>query len=302
MELTRIRQEVVVASIVMAGLGITSAAFAEDLHGVISEHAADGTLMVLVDDSSEVMVVVADSTRVKRLDGLRSRKVTAAALIPGLRIEVDGTHGDGNRFVAERVTFRKSDMKTARAIQGGIGPTDRRVAADQQRIEQQAEILRQQGQTIQQQAQQIAANDAKIVATAGIAEANAGRISNLDDYNVIGTYTVYFANGKSNVQSKYRHELESMIGQAKDVHAYVVQVQGYASAVGGEALNEQLSTDRAVAVTRVLQENGVPPTNIVPPAGMGTTNQVAPNKTAKGQAENRRAVITLLQNKGIAGK
>jgi outer membrane protein OmpA-like peptidoglycan-associated protein len=281
---------------------MTSAAVAEDLHGVISEHAADGTLIVLADDSSQVIVVVADSTRVKRVDGLRSRKVTAAALIPGLRIEVDGTHADGNRLVAERVTFRKSDMKTAQAIQGGIGPTDQRVAANQQRIEQQADILRQQGQTIQQQAQQIAANDAKIVATRGIAEANAARISNLDDYNVIGTYTVYFANGKSNVQPKYRHELEGMIGQAKDVRAYVVQVQGYASAVGGEALNERLSTDRAVAVTRVLQENGVPPTNIVPPAGMGTTNQVVPNKTTKGQAENRRAVITLLQNKGIAGK
>jgi outer membrane protein OmpA-like peptidoglycan-associated protein len=35
---------------------------------------------------------------------------------------------------------------------------------------------------------------------------------------------------------------------------------------------------------------------------MGITSQVAPNKTPKGQAQNRRAVITVLQNKGISGK
>jgi outer membrane protein OmpA-like peptidoglycan-associated protein len=46
----------------------------------------------------------------------------------------------------------------------------------------------------------------------------------------------------------------------------------------------------------------VPPTNLAPPAGMGSSQQVAPNKTAKEQAENRRAVVTLLQNKGVSDK
>jgi outer membrane protein OmpA-like peptidoglycan-associated protein len=34
---------------------------------------------------------------------------------------------------------------------------------------------------------------------------------------------------------------------------------------------------------------------------MGTSKQVAPDKTAEGQAENRRVVVRILQNKGIAG-
>ena len=113
---------------------------------------------------------------------------------------------------------------------------------------------------------------------------------------------MYFADGQSTVSAKYRHHLERLIAQAKEVPGYVVQVQGYASDVGAEAINERLSTDRAVAVTRILQENGIPPTNIAPPAGMGITSQVAPNKTEHGQAENRRAVVTVLQNKGISGK
>ena len=296
------RHRVVVASLFVAGLGMAPAAFAEQLHGVISQHGSNGTLVVQADDAPGVIVLLADSTKVRRLDGVRSTRVSAASLIPGLRIEVNGKYGDGNRFVAERVTFRTSDMKMARAIQGGLGPIDTSVAANQQRIEEQAEVLRQQEQRIQQQRLQIAANDARIVATTGMVEANAARISDLDDYNVIGSVTVYFANGQSTVSSKYRHQLEDLIAQAKGVRAYVVQVQGYASAVGADSLNERLSTDRAVAVTRVLQQNGVPPTNLVPAAGMGVIEQVAPNKTEKGQAQNRRAVVTLLQNNGIAGK
>ena len=32
---------------------------------------------------------------------------------------------------------------------------------------------------------------------------------------------------------------------------------------------------------------------------MGTSDQVGNNTTRKGQAENRRVVVTILQNKGI---
>jgi outer membrane protein OmpA-like peptidoglycan-associated protein len=302
MERSRMRQPLVSAFVLVAGLGLSTAAFAEHFHGVVSGRAADGTLTVQSDDSSDVNVVIADATKVRQADGMHSKKVTAASLIPGLRVDVNGRRQDGNRFVADRVTFKKSDLKIARAIQSGLGPIDARVAANEQKLAIGEEMLRQQQATLQQQRQQIAANDAKIVATSGMADANAVRISNLDDYDIIGSYTVYFANGKSTVPSKSRHGLEHLIAMAKDLRGYVVQVQGYASAVGSDALNEQLSTDRAVAVTRILQENGIPPTSIAPPAGMGVTSQVAPNKTQNGQAQNRRAVITVLQNKGISGK
>jgi outer membrane protein OmpA-like peptidoglycan-associated protein len=299
MELKRARTHFVVASVFVVSLGLSSIAFADDLHGVIAQHNGDGTLTIQADDASTVTVVVADRTKVRRQNGMRSSKASTASLVPGLRVEVSGKYNDSNRMVADRVTFKTSDMKTALAIQGGLGPTDMRVAANEQRIAQQEAILK-------QQEQRIAENNAKIVATTGMVEAATARISNLDNYNILGSFTVYFDNGKSTVPAKYRHHLEQMIAQAKalqgDLHGYLVQVQGYASAVGSGALNERLSTDRAVAVTRILQQNGVPPTSIAPPAGMGITNQVSPNTTEKGQAENRRVVITLLQNKGITGK
>jgi hypothetical protein len=45
----------------------------------------------------------------------------------------------------------------------------------------------------------------------------------------------------------------------------------------------------------------LPLTKILAPGAMGTSKQVAPDTTAEGQAENRRVVVRVLQNKGIAG-
>src|SRR5262245_33002395 len=270
MALKRARAYFVYVSVFAASLSLSSIAFAEDFHGVIAERHGDATLTVQADDASTVTVVIADSTKVRRSSGMGSSKVSTASLVPGLRIEVKGTYNDSNRLVADRVTFKSADMKTARAIQAGLGPTDMRLAVNAQRIAQQEAILK-------QQAQQIAENDARIVATSGMVETANTRIASLDDYQILGSLTVYFPNGQSTVPSKYRHQLEQMIAQAKalrdDLRGYVMEVHGYASAVGADTLNDRLSTERAVAVTRILQQNGVPPTSIAPPAGMGTTDQ-----------------------------
>jgi len=302
MELTRRRWQVILTAVFAAGLGLSSNAFADHFHGVIYQRGSDGTILVQTDDDANVRIVVSDRTKVKQSDGGRSRRVSAALLIPGLLIEVQGAYSDSNRFVADRVTFRKSDQRIARAIQGGLSSTELMTAANQQRIDQQGQALRQQRVTIQQHQQRIAAADEKIAATTGVVEANAERISNLDYYNVIASVTVYFDNGQSTVHAKYREQLLDLVAHAKTLNAYVVQVQGYASAVGADTLNDRLSAERAESVARVLEQSGVPPTNLAPPAGMGSSQQVAPNTTAKEQAENRRAVVTLLQNKGVSDK
>jgi outer membrane protein OmpA-like peptidoglycan-associated protein len=302
MKLTRRRWHVILAAVFAAGLGLSSTAFADHFHGVIYQRGTDGTILVQTDDDANVRVVVSDRTKVKQSDSGRSRRVSAALLIPGLLIEVQGAYSDTNRFVADRVTFRKSDQRIARAIQGGLSSTELMTAANQQRIDQQGQALRQQRVTIQQHQQRIAAADEKIAATTGVVEANAERISNLDYYNVIASVTVYFDNGQSTVPAKYREALLDLVAHAKTLNAYVVQVQGYASAVGADTLNDRLSAERAESVARVLEQSGVPPTNLAPPAGMGSSQQVAPNKTAKEQAENRRAVVTLLQNNGVSVK
>jgi outer membrane protein OmpA-like peptidoglycan-associated protein len=102
--------------------------------------------------------------------------------------------------------------------------------------------------------------------------------------------------------AKYKPQLRDLSAEAKTITAYIIQVQGYASAVGSAALNQKLSLERADNVLAILEQDGqIPLTNILAPGAMGPSNQVAPNATTEGQTENRRVVVRILQNKGIAG-
>jgi outer membrane protein OmpA-like peptidoglycan-associated protein len=114
--------------------------------------------------------------------------------------------------------------------------------------------------------------------------------------------TVYFANGKVTVDPQYFPQLLKLSEKALTITGYVIQVKGYASAVGSAALNQKLSVERANAVSQFLEQDAnVPLTNMLAPGAMGTADQVAPDSTSEGQAENRRVVVMVLQNKGIAG-
>jgi outer membrane protein OmpA-like peptidoglycan-associated protein len=67
-------------------------------------------------------------------------------------------------------------------------------------------------------------------------------------------------------------------------------------------VNQKLSERRAENVKAVLLQDGdISSTNILAPGAMGTSRQIGNDKTAEGQAENRRVVVRVLQSKGIAG-
>jgi OmpA-OmpF porin, OOP family len=124
----------------------------------------------------------------------------------------------------------------------------------------------------------------------------------MGEYNILGEATVLFANGSTKIDPQYKEDLLKLAEQAKGINAYLLMVQGYASKVGSAALNQRLSSERAENVTAFLEQEGkIPLTNMLSPGAMGTSQQVAPDKTAEGQAENRRVVVKILQNKGIAG-
>jgi len=51
----------------------------------------------------------------------------------------------------------------------------------------------------------------------------------------------------------------------------------------------------------VIQQGHIPLTRMLAPGAMGESEQVGKEKTVEGQAENRRVVVRVLQNKAIAG-
>ena len=295
----RLTQQVpILASILVGVLAITSTALAEEhLRGVVTGRSNDGALIVRT-DSSDFTVVLNEATKVRLRSGVRVTKVDVPSLIPGLRVDVQGRLESTTRFAADRITYTRQDLKIARDIAAGITPTNQAVADNRSLIDshqqETAQRFGQQQQTLDQQGRQIANNDEKIVATNG-------RIANLDQYTVVDTLMVYFGNGRSEISPEYRAQLQQFAQKAKAGDGYSVQVEGYASAVGRDALNQHLSKERAEKVASMLQQTGVPPTRMLVPAAMGVSDQVASNDTKEGQAQNRRTVIRLLQNRGITG-
>ena len=70
-------------------------------------------------------------------------------------------------------------------------------------------------------------------------------------------------------------KLLALCQKAKTVTGYIIQVKGYASAVGTAALNQKLSEERANNVTNILeQQGGIPLTNMLAPGAMGDSRQV----------------------------
>jgi OOP family OmpA-OmpF porin len=293
------------ASLLLAGIlllgGIASA---QDVKGIINGRTG-ATMTLQTQESGNVVVVLTDNTQVEEVEGLfraRSKQMTMTALIPGLPVSVSGSYNAQNQLVADTVKFKGSDLQHAEDIQAGLAPTEQAVQANKQQIQQSEQQLQAQRQALAQQEAQLQAEQQKIAANKAAIAADNKRFGELADYNILGEVTVYFGNGQVAIEAQYKPQLLQLAQKATTITAYVIQVKGYASAVGSAALNQRLSTERATNVLEFLEQQGnIPLTNVLAPGAMGTSRQVAPDSTAEGQAENRRVVVRILQNKGIAG-
>jgi OmpA-OmpF porin, OOP family len=274
------------------------------VEGIIK--ARNGDAMILqTSDAPNLTILLTDNTQVGQVQGLfkaRRKEMSMAALIPGLAVKVEGTYNDQSQLVAKSVSFKGNDLEQAEKIEAGLHET--RVQAQQNKtelekqniaLEKQNMALEKQKVALQQQQQQIAANKAAI-------DAAIARFGQLDDYYILDEVTVHFGNGKVKVEPSYRPQLLELAAKAKTINGYVIEVKGYASSVGSVALNQQLSEDRANEVVNILiQEGHIPLTRMLAPGAMGESRQVGNDTTAEGQAENRRVVVRVLQNKAIAG-
>jgi OmpA-OmpF porin, OOP family len=272
----------------------------------------DGSNMsVKTADSPRLTVVLSDSTKATEKGGflgLSRKDLGITQLVPGLQVKVEGSYNPDHQLVARKVEFSRSSMNTAKQIDAGLNPTNEKVAAAQDQLRSDRKDIDQSQQDIAQAKQDIGTTQqglaANVQATSGntqaIGQTNT-RIGTLDQYETKSTVTVNFANGRSTVTKKDKDQLVDFAKQAADIPGAMIEVQGYASAVGSAALNQRLSSERADAVLTIIQQAGVPLTRILAPAAMGTTEQVASNHTRSGQAQNRRVVVTIVVNKGIAG-
>ena len=275
-----------------------SIASAQSVQGVINGRSG-ATMTLQTVDAPKLVVLLTPTTEVDEVEGVfhaRKKSMAMTALIPGLPVQVTGSTNAQGQLVADTVKFKGNDLKAAEDAQAGLQPVEQNVAQNQ------AELAQQQAALAAQQAQ-LSAEDKKIAANkAAIAAANK-RFGELGEYNIMNKVTVLFGNDKVTLDQQYKPQLLQLAQKAQTITGYVIQVKGYASAVGSAALNQKLSVERANAVTEFLEQQGnIPLTNMLAPGAMGTSQQVAPDSTTEGQAQNRRVVVLVLQNKGIAGQ
>ena len=286
MNLFALRAASLLAAGTLAAVAVTSAdpislGQKAKLDGIIIGRSGD-TMTVKTDQGSVVAVLTANtdvSARKGRL-GLIRKGAAATALISGLKVGVEGVGDDKGQLIATKVRFFSSDLETARAIEAGLAETEAQVAANQQGI-----AANQQG---------IEANRQAI---GGLHE----RMGQLGDYDITLEASVYFEVGSAAISQEGAHDLAEIAARAKEVQGYMIGVEGYADATGGASINQKLSLDRSQAVVNWLAQNGgVPFFRMLAPGAMSTAKPAASNETAAGRAQNRRVVVRVLVNRGIA--
>jgi len=283
-------------SILMVLLTLTTAAIAESVkvEGLITARSGD-EMVVQIARGAELAFQLTDQTKVSGYPGM-------AALIPGLKVKVEGTYTESRLLVATSIKFKEKDYKAAQAIEAGTLHLKMQAEEHTAELERQKQALEAQNKALQEQQAQLREHQAKIAANKAQIEANTARFGQLDDYYIYDEVTVYFGNGQVKVDPKYNEPLMALAEKAKTVEGYVIEVVGYASSTGSVALNQKLSQERANNVTNfLLQQAHVPTTRMLAEAAMGESRAIGNEKTAQGQAENRRVLVRVLQNKAIAG-
>ena len=264
--------------------------------GLITARTGD-TIVLKTTDGSTMTVTLDDDTKVQQPKGLgiRKKQMSAAVLIPGLKVSVDGTSQDATHVLAKSITFDGDDLETAEMIQAGLTPTEQKVAANQRNIAGNQ-------QNIEANKQNIAYNKAAIDANTAEAAEASKRFSELSDYDTKAQLDVHFASASTDISQTDQEALKNLAQNAVNLKGYIIQVKGFADSSGNAAMNQNLSMERAQNVIAFLLQNcNVPVRHIVAPGAMGEAAPVASNETEAGRAENRRVEVKVLLNKALAG-
>jgi OmpA-OmpF porin, OOP family len=303
------RTTIVVSLMVLSSLASVSA-FGADVKGIIISRT--GETLIVKSAQGNVTVLLTDSTTTKDdkgLFGLDKQQMSNVVLIPGLKVDVESTSDGNGRVVAKTITIDGDDLETAEMVQSGLHPTAEQVAANVQTLAAHREQLgahsdqlAAQKESMDANRQNISANKQQIQENIKDIEEHTNRFTALSEYEVKGEATAKFDVGSTKISAQDQEELKKLAQTATGLTGYIIEVTGYADSSGSAAMNTTLSENRAKGViTFLMQQGNVPVRHIVAPGAMGEYGSAAPNETKAGRAENRRVVVKVLVNKGIAG-
>ena len=111
---------------------------------------------------------------------------------------------------------------------------------------------------------------------------------------VLSDDSVKFPTNVHELSTEAQSRLSELAGRLKSKNRNVyLEIQGYTDAKGGADFNDKLGEERAEAVRKFLNQQGVA-LNRMSTISYGKDAPVAPNDTPEGRAQNRRVVIIVL--------
>ena len=178
----------------------------------------------------------------------------------------------------------RSDMADSRASSASA------LAAAQADAEQSRLAAQQAEQSAQQRAQQAEADKAAL--RARLSEQLNSILQTRDSARglIVSMSDVLFDTGKYSLKSGAREKLAKVAGILLAYPGLNIEVGGYTDNVGGDAMNQKLSENRATSVRDYLVQQGVA-TNSVTTKGFGNSSPVASNNNSAGRQQNRRVEL-----------
>lgn len=281
------------------------------LKGAVVRRDADS--FVVQDDmtGAQTTVVLNDRTSVKTKGGFlgSGTKYALTTISRGLHVEIEGRGDSSGNLVAEKVRFNDSDLRAARTLEANIVPVEGRLGTAETRVgEVEQNAQRMSGQLDELAAVSnaaaggaVAAQERADQAVQGVQVANE-RINSIDEYTPEQSIKINFKLRSAMLTPEAKSSLDQVAEYAKNAKGYLIEVTGYAYESRDTNANRRLSEQRAESVVRYLVENhNVPLRRILTPFGYGAKNALNENKTRDERAENRRAEIRVLVNRGLTG-
>jgi outer membrane protein OmpA-like peptidoglycan-associated protein len=118
-------------------------------------------------------------------------------------------------------------------------------------------------------------------------------VTNTGEYLIVNMpQDLLFATDSATLRGDLRQDLQTVASSLLRYPNSRIEVIGHTDNTGSAAYNQDLSQRRAVAVSTVLRETGVPGARIAA-FGRGEDQPIASNLTPEGRAQNRRVEIII---------
>jgi outer membrane protein OmpA-like peptidoglycan-associated protein len=251
------------------------------------------------DDSREIAVKRIDADRMNADKDREAAKLANARASSKkemqARMDAEAATADANHRRAEA---DKATAEAQRQQQNALAESDRNraAAADAQQAQRNAEAESERNrlaattsdQQLKQAVQDREELRAKLLQQFNLIFATRDTARGL----IVSLSDVLFDTGKSTLRPVAREKLAKISGIVLAYPDLRLAIEGNTDSVGSDAMNQQLSEQRAGSVRDYLEKENVPAASMTS-QGFGKTQPVASNDTAEGRQQNRRVELVV---------